>query len=536
MPKIITKSRIVLICLSAFVAGIGASSFLPGKILPPALYAAASTCAVFFIAVRFTRLRAYSAILLTILFFFLGVSRYAVSLPPSGPSTIAYYNGQKVELAGRVANYPDLRGADQKFMLDDIRLGGSLRKVSGKVLVTSGRFTDFAKGDRLSLACKLKEPGSIDGFDYGRFLAKDGVYSLCYKPSIIKQVRRQDRRLPAFNALRDTARQIIESGLIEPEAGLASALTLGTSHAVSENLNRSFSSSGLAHIVSISGMHISILAGLVMYALVTIGCWRRTASVIAACLLAAYIALIGFQPAAVRSLIMGLLLLFALGTGRINSMPRALLVAAAVMLAINPKLFRDDVGFQLSFLATAGIGFFFAPLRDFLAKKRLVRALPETLRDSFALTLAAQALAVPVVAYDFQSVSLISPVSNLVVAWCMPFLLVAIIAAVVLAFAFPAVQTAVFFPAYLLLRFVIITAEWASRVPFAAVTLGKGRFFPFLAFYLALAAVLLVLAKFGMRRRGQFQSVPSAVTVFETALSQNEIDRIAESGKGLNSG
>ena len=60
--------------------------------------------------------------------------------------------------------------------------------VSGKVLVNVSKYSDFGYGAELKFNCRLQAPEKIDGFDYSKFLAKDGIYSLCFWPQDIEKI------------------------------------------------------------------------------------------------------------------------------------------------------------------------------------------------------------------------------------------------------------------------------------------------------------------------------------------------------------
>src|SRR5690606_9824639 len=104
--------------------------------------------------------------------------------------------------------------------------------------------------------------------------------------------------------------------------------------------------------------------------------------------------------------------LLALNSERKGNISIILCLTAALMIGYNPKILIHDVGFQLSFLATMGLVYVSPILEQYLKK------LPKrfAIRDSINLSLSAQIMALPIIVLNFHNLSLISPISNLLVA------------------------------------------------------------------------------------------------------------------------
>ncbi|MCG2700693.1 ComEC family competence protein [Candidatus Parcubacteria bacterium] len=490
-----TKSKIFLICCFAFIIGIAVASFFPVKIIQNDLlwFAAMAVCGV--AVVLFWRRKNEGApmsigapsffVFLFGLFLFLGIWRYSLSLPADDPSKIWHYNGQTVAVMGVVSNEPDdrekskkleVRSKKLKILQDSQSSKGDWNFVSGKILVTTNLYPRYNYGDELELICNLQAPERFNGFDYDRYLARYDIYSVCYYPRITHNMERithnnfQTLLYKKIFKLKDKFRAIINLGLGEPEASLAKAILLGDKKAMPDDLRQKFSQAGISHIAAISGMHISILAGLVMVIFLGIGMARKQAFWLSSLFLLFYILLIGLPASAMRAGLMGFLFLWAMRLGRLNKITNALVLAAAALLVLNPKLFRDDIGFQLSFLAVIGIVYFYPILNNFFDKLnpacRCGTKL-KAIRDVFSITIAAQITTLPIIALNFSQVSLIAPVSNLLILWTLPLLITAGIAAMALSLLFPGAGFLFFLPAGLLLKYIIIIAEQSVKLPYA---------------------------------------------------------------------
>ncbi|MEX0916505.1 MAG: ComEC/Rec2 family competence protein, partial [Candidatus Spechtbacterales bacterium] len=213
---------------------------------------------------------------------------------------------------------------------------------------------------------------------------------------------------------------------------------------------------GLSHVVAVSGMHISVLFGMVLLVSLSLGASRSLASYGSLILIGGYVALIGAPASAVRAGVMGATLIGAERVGRPNSSWRALLLAAFVMVVANPLILRHDAGFQLSFAAVAGITAAF-PYRD-----RLHPRVPTSwgLRTLLLMTLAAQGATLPLVILHFGTFSLLSIVANILVVPLSPFLLASAMGVAVLGILdAPTILVA---PAWFLLEYVFTIALWLA--------------------------------------------------------------------------
>jgi len=198
----------------------------------------------------------------------------------------------------------------------------------------------------------------------------------------------------------------LQTLLPEPQASLLVGILLGSKQSMPEEFMQNLRRTGTIHIIVASGYNIAVVAGFLVSVLVLF-CQRRLALVLAFLGIVAYTIMAGAEPPVVRAAIMGSLTYLAQFLGREKDALTSLFWAAVVMLLISP-LILFDIGFQLSFLATAGI----LLINPFLQGKLFqVPILGEDLK----VTLAAQAAVLPVLVFNFGQISLLSPLINALV-------------------------------------------------------------------------------------------------------------------------
>lgn len=332
------------------------------------------------------------------------------------------------------------------IILKEPEISGKMRRIvvkngNYKILITAFAYPEYSYGDEIKLSCALKTPENKT-FDWRMYLAKDKIFYECEKAEIEKIGENKGNIAYSFilkvkNNLNAKFFRMIPA----PESGLMSGLILGGDDKLSKNVQDNFSRTGMTHIVAVSGYNVTIVAEYLMLLGIFIGLWRRQAFWFAVTGIILFIALTGFPSSAVRAGVMGILLIWAMKNGRLANSQNAIIFAAVIMLLINPLLLRWDIGFQLSFLATLGIVYMYPLFQNYLMEWTSAKDVPALLEILF-LTLSAQIFVLPVILFDFQKLSLISPLANLLVLPIIPLTMLLGFASVILSFIFyPLAQT-----------------------------------------------------------------------------------------------
>lgn len=273
-------------------------------------------------------------------------------------------------------------------------------------------------GERWRLVARLKRPhGNLNphGYDYEAALLERGVRATGY----VRAHERNERQAEfvwrfgyTVERLRESIRQRFEAVLGDaPYAGVLVALAVGDQRAIDPNLWQTFSRTGTTHLMSISGSHVTMLAGLA-WALVSL-LWRRSsrlplllpaqkAAAVAGFVAAfAYGLLAGFEVPAQRTLYMLGIVALALWSGRSVSGSRVLALALLVVLLLDPWAVLA-AGFWLSFGAVA--------LLFYVGAGRIGRPhwFAEWGRAQWAVTIGM----LPALLALFQQFSLASPLAN----------------------------------------------------------------------------------------------------------------------------
>ncbi|HNC09520.1 MAG TPA: ComEC/Rec2 family competence protein, partial [Anaerolineales bacterium] len=280
----------------------------------------------------------------------------------------------------------------------------------------------------------------------------------------------------------------------DPEASLLAGILFGVDTGLPKRLQDAFKNTGTAHIIAISGFNIAIIAGLFFsffrWALKN----ERWGAVLAVIFVFLYAFLVGGDPAVMRAAIMGSLSLFAKQVGRRNAGMNTLAFVALVMALINP-LVLWDVGFQLSFFATLGLILYAEPFSTYTAgliaklSKHDTSAFVNILNENVILTLAAQVMTIPLMAYYFQRISLISFIANPFILPVQPAVMIVGGLAVFISLAFFPLGQLIAWVAWAFAGYTIRVVEFFDRVPNGVLILGD---VPLWTIYMTYATLLLV--------------------------------------------
>jgi competence protein ComEC len=473
------------LCLS-FMAGVFIDSAIK---IPILLFIWISVLGIIFISLFWQRNKKAVFLGFILIFCCLGVWRHQSKIPSISGVDLLPYQDKEVSIQGVVVSEPDYGVKTKTFFIDSqkISLNNNEKDVKGRISIIVSKSVPVLAGDIIILSGKLKEPVDFEGFKYKEYLAEQGVfYQILYPVSFLKTGRVSGFSAYFFekmSAFKQKVKDAIARDVPYPESSILEATLLGGDGQMSQELKNNFNNSGLRHVVAVSGFHITILSAILMSFFLGLGISKNRAFYLAIAAIIFYTILVGLQPSAVRASIMGGILLLGEKTGRIYYSFRAIIFAAASMVFQNPSLILSDTGFQLSFLAMAGIIFLDPILKMFFKKIPASDFLG--MGGMLSSTLAAQIFTLPILAYNFGRISLSAPLANLFMLPVAPFMMICGIIFVVVALILPAVSFIFATPCYFLFGYFLKISDIFSK-PWMSKNIGSLSWLWPIIFYLVL--------------------------------------------------
>lgn len=336
--------------------------------------------------------------------------------------------GIEVVVNGYIDDEPANLSNKQKLVLraKEVVIGNRTIAVNDRVLVTTGSFPKFNYGDIVAATGSLEKPANFTNFDYITYLKKEGIRTTMFYPTLeSSEWNAEGGNLSFFEKFKvDLYKKIflvkrnfesaVSRSLSEPHASFINGILLGSRQDMPDDLKEAFNETGTTHILAISGYNIMIVAWAVLAGLVYFF-KRRTAFWLSAMVIVLFVILTGASASVVRAAVMGLLLLFAQGYGRLYNPKNSIILAGATMVWLNPFALVFDIGFQLSFVAVLGLIYIYPRVDNKLKK------MPKfgNLKEIFLMTLSAQIAVAPLLIYYFRNFSLVSLPANILI---LPFI------------------------------------------------------------------------------------------------------------------
>ena len=422
---------------------------------------------------------------LVILFFLIGLWRFGQIFLPADAFLVSDTLNREVRIEGVVLDEVVEKNQSQQVVINQVRVADE--HALGKVMVWMPKYPTFSFGDEVAFRCELEVPEPFDGFAYDRYLRTRGVLAVCWWPesvTIRSSNAEEGFSLPSNGTLKGSAtllkaklfgfKQTIydktEQVFVEPHSTFLSGLLFGGKGSISSDLRQDFVDTGTSHILAASGYNVSIFSRFLFLFLVGYLFRRRAALAIVAGAIALYVVIAGFDPAVTRAGVMGLIVVFGRSLGRARNdaaLRNILALTAAVMLFVNPRLLLDDVGFQLSFLATIGLVMIVPRI------EHKFRFIPTTggFREAIVSTLAATIMTLPILILQFGQLSIVSPLVNFLVLPLVPYAMG--FGAVAIAIGFVSTKLAAFVSigAWTCLSTMLYIIRWFGSLSLASVSI-----------------------------------------------------------------
>ena len=451
----------------------------------------------------------------------LGASRMTASLERFTPVETRY----SVDMVGRITTdpytNPDTGRVIARFLPETVEGESSALRLRLYLRGDAEALEQIAYGQRLKLKGHIWANDPVTNpyeFDFGEYLHRNGMDVIA--TAKIEDVTILDTRRDIISVIIDIRHAIGRhiDALFPESAGIVRALVLGDRSMIGEELRQSLNATGTAHLIAISGLHVTALA-LALSAGLRLFMSRRRANLIVLGPLMFYGALIGFSAPFVRALTMFALFSFSQVLG-LPSDPVTRLCAALLGYILVKPLAVTDGGFVLSFTASAGIILLLPPLRDLLHLDRLPRPsfrqprlkrlahraiafLPELLCAS----LAAQLATLPAVIAYFGVQSVVSLPYNLVcVPLCMLGYGMSLVTLAVSGFLLP-LGRIIAIPADRILAVLILITRKSADLPLTSVRVGR---YPALLLLLH-AAVMLASSGLCLIKANRRRYFPAAI-------------------------
>ncbi len=378
-----------------------------------------------------------------------------VLVPPrAGHDIAAMVDGSRMTIEGRVYRETEHEAYGDRIYVtveQAAEQGANMSPSNGNVRIAILGGGDFKLGDEIRLSARIHFPrnyGNPGEFDYAGLMARDGIDATMTAPnkslgSPRFQIIGHRSSFPAspIESIRTHMGEFFDRNLAYPENAEMRALVIGDQGEIGEPLRQTFARTGMAHLLVISGLHLSIVAA-AMFAVARLammlfpglanrGYANKVAALAAMLAVCVYASIAGHHVSTVRALVMVLAYMLAVAIDRSREAIASLALAAIVICVALPGS-TADIGVQLSFASVIAIVLGMRRVAAWFARRKrlgMLRGEPTLPRWRFlegaigylAVSFWAMVGTAPLTAYHFNQLAIVGLIANAVVVPIMAF-------------------------------------------------------------------------------------------------------------------
>lgn len=341
--------------------------------------------------------------------------------------------GETVDITGYVAEEPEYGNGYTIYTVktDSVDLPGAEQNIKLRIISFMGEGIDAFENVSATVTLNdVSEEYRLSNYADGIFLeaetenltVAEGVHKSLYYYAV---------------SVRRAIRNIVYDNLPYEEASVICGIMLGDKSAISDDLYSDFTETGIVHIVTVSGLHLSIICYTLLKLLRKFGISRNVTALITALAVLVVMAITGFSPSILRASFMFLLLLLGQLIYREPDSLNLLGCAVVIILFIDPKLIFS-VQLQLSSLSTLGIIVGIPLVEKYILSRIKVDGILKKLINYTVIasfqSIAATVATLPAVCLSIGRLSLISPLASVLLIYPSTVILTVSVAAVIISF------------------------------------------------------------------------------------------------------
>jgi competence protein ComEC len=463
MRKKVHSSWLIAVLCTGIISGVVSLPYLPSATFSSTAWV---MIAIILIVVSLWLRRRYIIPIIFIAGALLGLWRGGITQQQLLP----YQNliGHQLTIVGKVSEDVDIGKNDEQVLRIGVMRVND-HALIGNVWVSTMVNADIKRGDIVTVSGRLAE-------GFGSFAGS------MYRATLITVQRPQPGDVA--RQVRDQFADSVRTAVPEPQASLGIGYLVGQRRALPPELSEALQIAGLTHVIVASGYNLTILVRIARRLFMKIS--KYLAALSAGSMIVAFIAVTGMSPSMSRAGLVAGLGLLAWYYGR-KFHPLVLLpFAAAITLIVNPSYGWNDLGWQLSFAAFAGV-MILAPL----AQRYLFGdATIGLIRQIFGETICAQIATLPILVLAFGQFSNVAVIANILILPLVPLAMLLTFITGIGAMILPSAAALIGLPVTWLLQYMTGVAIYFAQLPWAQSTLNIGSS-AVTGYYLVLFAICL---------------------------------------------
>lgn len=439
--------------------------------------------------------------------------------------------GEGCVILGNVADVSEKNGYVQlKLVNCNITLDKSGRVIEGAAVILYAKTFNGFTGDKVRALGKLKafeRPRNDGEFDIRTYYHSVGVDYCCdsYAVELIELNNNEIQKV--VKGFSSKVSHVFNRITDEEDAGILSSVVLGDKSNLDSQVKLLYQTSGIAHLLAISGLHVSII-GMGLYRLLRRFLTFFPAAAFGGVIMILYLFMAGSGISVLRAVIMFLISLCGEVIGRTYDFLTSIAVAA-IFLIVNDGRVIMNSGFWLSFTALAGICLVF-PVLSGMFNHHKAKTMKAKLVDAVLVSIGVQISTLPVVLWCYYQFPVFGFVLNLIVIPLMSLLMISgIVAGIIGLFSLQAASFMIG-SAYYILRFYKLLCQWYEKIPKGICVTGK----PSVSAIVVYVCVVILIMAYFSAKCGEKAGIIKLAAVILFAASLLFLKRQPEQGLLVN--
>ena len=404
--------RIIFFCAISFILALAFARHIFDLSVPYIIFLSLIISALLFVCIKY---KCFKRFMLLSLVFVFGIGYYFLGFYTF--SGIDYQ--QDVLIEARIESITNYT-AFSTCILDDVKINGNRKPF--KITATIDN-DEIKQSDIIVFENKISKVTLFDDDGFNSFYYKNDTP---YKTTVDNIISIKDGYKKLNEKIHDAFNNFVDSNFESSIGGIIKSVIIGDKSTLDKDIKTSFSSSGIAHLLAISGLHISIIILCINFILKKFKLKEKYNFLILFILLAFYCYICNFSPSVVRASLMSLIFIFSNVVGRKYDKLTSLALCAILILLFKP-LYIFDAGFLLSFGCVFCIFVISPTICSLLEKTKLNKKICSNL----SVVLSVQLGLIPLSAMFYSSINLLSLLCNII---CVPLFEFAFILTFIISF------------------------------------------------------------------------------------------------------
>lgn len=313
----------------------------------------------------------------------------------------------EISIIGTIVSDPQEKEYKTKYILKIDTINSNKKYKNTKVILYTKKGKETLKyGDKIELVGNFKlaqERRNPGGFDYRFYLKTKKIYGIVTTKNT-KRLKENNVNIISMianktaNVIKNQSKKLLEN----KKACLLIGLLIGDTDEIDEETKEDFRNSNLTHMLAVSGLHVSYVLLAVNYIITKVKIHKKLSKIIVMLLILFFILVTGATPSVLRAGTMTIYLILGGIFYRRISVFSSLNLSLLVIIIMNPYCLFD-VGLQLSYAGTIGIVYLYPIIKEKIYNKA----------NSILITISANIVIIPIIMYNFNTISLTFFISNL---------------------------------------------------------------------------------------------------------------------------